>query len=222
MVGIVHLAAILRILLSAVFAAGGLRAYRVLARKNVDRIARAAWSRKKEPPLGTTHVFVCVADHFEPYWLEAQQDVAHERVKRWLERYPRAVDGIRDSGGNAPRHSFFYPQEDYDPRCMDMLAELTRQGLGEVEVHLHHDGDTAAGLRDKLVRFTETLHTQHGLLHVDAKTGGPAYAFIHGWTLDNRPAGRYCGVNGELSIQRKPVATPSLIHRRRTQPNHRS
>ncbi len=197
-----HLAAIIRVLLSAVFAAGGLRVYRVLARKNVDRIARAAWSRKKEPPLGTTHLFVCVADHFEPYWLEAHQDVAHERVRRWLERYPRAMDGIRDNGGNAPRHAFFYPQEEYDPRCMDMLAELSRAGLGEVEVHLHHDRDTAEGLRDKLVRFTDTLHTQHGLLHVDPATGRPVYAFIHGnWTLDNsHPQGKYCGVNGELSI----------------------
>ncbi len=197
-----HLAMLLRVVVSAVFAAGGFRAYRVLSRKNVDRIARSSLSRRKESATGTTHLFVCVADHFEPYWLEAHQTVAHERVRRWIERYPRAVDGIRDNGGTAPRHAFFYPQEEYDPRCLDMLSELARAGLGEVEVHLHHDRDTAEGLREKLATFTDTLHRQHGLLHVDPATGRPAYAFIHGnWTLDNsHPHGHYCGVNGELSV----------------------
>jgi hypothetical protein len=197
-----HLATVVRILLSAAFAAGGFRAYRILSRKNVDRIARAAVSRKKETQEGTTHLFVCVADHFEPYWLEADRTLAHARVQRWVDHYPRAVETIRDNGGNAPRHTFFYPAEEYDPRCMDKLAELVRAGLGQVEIHLHHDRDTADGLRDKLARFTGALHHQHGLLHVDPTSRRPVYAFIHGnWTLDNSdPQGMYCGVNGELRV----------------------
>ncbi len=197
-----HLGLVARILASAVVAAGSLRAYRVMSRKNVDRIARAALARHKEPYQGTTHIFVCVADHFEPYWLEPTREVAHERVRRWLDRYPSAVAGIHDNGGSAPRHSFFYPQEEYDPHCMDMLAQLVHAGLGEVEVHLHHDRDTAENLREKLLTFAHTLRSKHGLLHTDPKTGLPGYAFIHGnWTLDNSdPHGAYCGVNGELRV----------------------
>lgn len=197
-----HLATVLRIVIAAVVAAGGLRAYRIMSRKNVDRIARASFARRKEAPEHTTHLFVCVADHFEPYWINTDRDLAHERVRRWQEGYPRAVAGLIDNGGNSPRHNFFYPQEEYDPHCLDMLAQLARAGLGEVEVHLHHDRDTAASLREKLVRFTDDLHSKHGLLHTDPVTGRPTYAFIHGnWTLDDSdPHGAYCGVTGELQI----------------------
>ncbi|HEU4929406.1 MAG TPA: hypothetical protein VFU38_06210 [Candidatus Krumholzibacteria bacterium] len=199
---VTHAGAIARLLLSAAFAVGGIRAYRVMSRKNVDRIARAAVARRREPHRGTVHLFVCVADHFEPFWLDATRDVALSRVRRWLEHYPRAVDGIRDNGGTAPRHTFFYPQEEYDAECIDMLAQLTRSGLADVEVHLHHDHDTAEGLRAKLTQFTDVLHRRHGLLHTDQRTNRPAFAFIHGnWALDNSdPRGRYCGVNGELRV----------------------
>lgn len=193
---------IARALVSIAFAAGGFRVYRILTKKNVDRILRARLSRRKESQEGTTHVFVCVADHFEPYWYGADHAVALARVRRWTEGYPRAVEGIRDRGGNAPRHVFFYPQEEYDRECVAMLAQLVKSGLGEVEVHLHHDNDTSEGLREKLLAFTDTLYREHGLLHVDPVTRRPAYAFIHGnWTLDNsHPRGRYCGVNDELRV----------------------
>jgi hypothetical protein len=176
------------------------RAVALLRRKNVDRILRAAISRPRERHDGTTHVFVCVADHYEPYWHGADATVARERVQRWLDRYPGAMEGIRDRGGNAPRHAFFYPQEEYDARCLDMLAELARARLGEVEVHLHHDRDTSAALRERILQFTDTLQRVHGLLHRDGAR--PVYAFIHGnWTLDNsHPAGKNCGVDDELRV----------------------
>jgi hypothetical protein len=178
------------------------RGYRVLVRKNVDRIVRASFVRRRETHDGTTHVFVSVVDHYEPYWHGADRALAHERVRRWLDGYPRALEGIRDNGGSAPRHAYFYPQEEYDPHCLDMLSDLARRGLGEVEVHLHHDRDTAAALREKLLGFTDTLHRAHGVLHTDPATGRPVYAFIHGnWTLDHsHPRGANCGVVGELNV----------------------
>jgi hypothetical protein len=177
-------------------------AARLAARKNVGRILRASLARRREARDVTTHLFVCVADHYEPYWQGAGADLAHQRVRRWLDHYPRAVSDLRDNGGNAPRHVFFYPQEEYDPRCLDALAELARRGLGEVEVHLHHDRDTSAGLRAKLAGFADTLRREHGLLHDDPVTRRPVYAFIHGnWTLDNsHPRGKYCGVDDELRV----------------------
>jgi hypothetical protein len=122
-----------------------------------------------------------------------------------------------------PRHTFFYPEEEYDPVCLDRLRDLTGQGYGEVEIHLHHRNDTPDGLREKLVRFRDVLREQHGLLGETGATAGRArergqardaaderrsggdgvaYGFIHGnWALCNsRPDGDWCGVNEELGI----------------------
>jgi hypothetical protein len=46
-------------------------------------------------------------------------------------------------------------------------------------VHLHHDQDTADGLREKLASFTEKHQKQHGLLTKDEE-GRIRYGFIHG------------------------------------------
>jgi len=127
--------------------------------------------------------------------------VESDRVARWANKYPRAVAGLADCRGRPPQHTFFYPQEEYEPEHLEGVARLCRRGLADVEVHLHHDHDTADGLREKLERFTRTLHDEHGLLRKDAD-GRIRYGFIHGnWALDNsRPDGQWCGVNNELSV----------------------
>jgi hypothetical protein len=86
-----------------------------------------------------------------------------------------------------------------------MLAGLCRAGYGEVEVHLHHDNDTAENLRRTLLDFKLALAERHGLLSRDRETGEVAYGFIHGnWALDNsRSDGRCCGVNNELDVLRE-------------------
>jgi hypothetical protein len=152
-------------------------------------------------PQSLRHVFLCIADHWEPKWSRPSRQTERERVARWARDYPVLASQFTDCRGRHPQHTFFYPEEEYEPEHLDALSEIQRQGFGDVEVHLHHDRDTAAGLREKLSRFTETLHNRHGLLHKDAG-GRLRYAFIHGnWALDNsRPDGRWCGVNNELSI----------------------
>jgi hypothetical protein len=142
-----------------------------------------------------------VADHWEPKWSRPPRQVERDRVARWSQEYPRLAQAFADSLGRPPQHSFFYPQEEYEPEHLDALVTICRQGLGDVEVHLHHDNDTADGLCEKLCRFTAALHERHGLLRRDTQ-GRIRYAFIHGnWALDNsRPDGRWCGVNNELSI----------------------
>src|SRR5262249_32186754 len=84
------------------------------------------------------------------------------------------------------------------------LAELCHSGLGEFEVHLHHDADTSEHLKSTLARFTDTLAQRHGLLSRDQQ-GRLAYGFIHGnWALDNSHAdGMHCGVNDEITILRQ-------------------
>lgn len=153
---------------------------------------------------GPQRVFLAVCDHFEPDWGGASEEVRRERVARWGQDFPRSVDGLADSRGRPPQHTFFFPLEEYRPQLLDQLAQLCHGGWGEVEVHLHHDGETASQLRDRLEWFRDTLHREHGLLHRD-RQGRIRYGFIHGnWALNNsHPDGRWCGVNDELTVLRE-------------------
>ena len=164
----------------------------------------AQWPRRlrKRDGAVTTHVYFCFCDHYEPYWRKADTATARRRVQHWLDAYPRVASAHRDSDGQPPRHSFFYPEEEYDEQILDGLADLCRAGYGDIEVHLHHDNDTAANMSATLQRYTRLLHERHGMLRRDPATGQILYAFIHGnWALDNsRPDGRWCGVDNELKV----------------------
>lgn len=151
------------------------------------------------------HLLLCICDHYEPKGGAASPDVARARVRRWAEQYPRRFAAFHDSDGRPPRHTFFYPAEEYEPQLLDQIAELCYAGFGEVEVHLHHDGALEEGLRRQLLDFTGILSRRHGLLARHKQNGKLAYGFIHGnWALNNsRPDGRWCGVNDEISILRQ-------------------
>ena len=120
----------------------------------------------------------------------------------WRKQWPEIAARHRDADGRPPQYGFFYPAEEYRPELLDPLAEMTRLGIGDVEVHLHHDADTSAGFAEKVRAFTEALHSRHGLLR--RHDGKLAFGFIHGnWALDNgRPDGRWCGVNDEIRVLR--------------------
>jgi hypothetical protein len=192
-------------LLSAPAAAIG-RITAPIARRGLDRWllpymfqAPGRWARRVGRPA---HVLLCIADHFEPARGGADRRLAEERLAPWILDYPRLFERFRDADGRPPRHTFFYPLEEYEPWALDALAGLCRRGFGEVEVHLHHDGETPDSLRARLLGFKEVLNRGHGLLPRDRVTGRTAYGFIHGnWALDNsRPDGRWCGVNNEIDI----------------------
>jgi hypothetical protein len=121
-------------------------------------------------------------------------------VQRWHEAWPRIAARHQDSAGRSPQYCFFYPEEEYRPNLLSPLAELTRRGIADVEVHLHHDKDTREGFTEKLDRFTRTLSTDHGLLRL--RDGRLGFGFIHGnWALDNaRPDGRWCGLDDEITL----------------------
>jgi hypothetical protein len=163
--------------------------------------------RRRYLPAGDeeVHVLICIADHFEPKSYGATRAQGRRRVQTWRQQYPKQFSQFRDSDGRPPRHTFFFPIEEYEPEYLDDLAELCRAGFGEVEIHLHHNDDTSAGLRDKLVRFRDLLVERHGLLARHRATGAIGYAFIHGnWALCNaRADGCWCGVNNELTILRE-------------------
>jgi hypothetical protein len=189
--------------------AGVVIAAREARRRGLDRwlvpyLLRAVRGRRRAPgePI---HLLLCIADHYEPLWNGAPGDVADARIATWLREYPRRFAGFRDSDGRPPRHTFFYPIDQYVPAHAEALAGLCRDGFGEVEVHLHHDGDTSDALRATLTAHKVLMARRHGLGARDRGTGELVYAFIHGdWALDNsRPDGRCCGVNDELDVLRE-------------------
>jgi hypothetical protein len=147
-------------------------------------------------------VFIAICDHYEPEWGNPSIETALARVQRWHDDYPRLFSDFRDVDGRPPRHTFFYPQDQYRPEYLDVLARLCEQGFGEVDVHLHHHDDTPEGLEEKLETFRQTLYHQHGVLRRDPVTNEIVYGFIHGnWSLCNsRRDGQWCGVDHEIPI----------------------
>lgn len=168
----------------------------------IGSYVRPAEPRSVNSPDEDLHVLIAVCDHFEPECYGATHQTACDRVARWVEMYPRLFESFRDVDGRPPQHTFFFPQDEYRPEYLDELAGLCARGFGDVDVHLHHDGDTAEQLAEKLESFRETLAYRHGLLRKDPQTGRVVYGFIHGnWALCNaRPDGRWCGVDQELSV----------------------
>jgi hypothetical protein len=165
--------------------------------KNVHLWLPSYLQRRPPAPVTPTHVFFCFVDHFEPLWDKASRHQGLERVEHWFENYPRLADQFYDADGRTPQHTFFYPAEEYVPEYLDLLGRLCQRGYGEVEIHLHHDNDTAENLRQIIEDFKTKLKS-HGFLSQGR------YGFIHGnWSLDNsRPDGRWCGVNNELHVLR--------------------
>ena len=148
-------------------------------------------------------LWVALTDHYEPMGGNVPLETGRARVGAWEDRWPHiAADAPKDSSGNPPCFTAFYPQEEYQREILDHITALTKTGTVDVEVHLHHDNDTAAIFTDKVRTFTAQLRENHGLLH--DHNGRMMFGFIHGnWALDNsRPDGRWCGVTGELQLLR--------------------
>src|SRR5215468_4024724 len=90
----------------------------------------------------TRHLIVVVANHFEPSWradysfcdLETQK----RRVDSWVKEARAAGRELRDHDGTPFRHTYFYPAEQYHRSLIEMLTHLEAEGLGDIEVHLHH------------------------------------------------------------------------------------
>lgn len=159
--------------------------------------------RKRSHSAKPKRIWIAITDHFEPLGGGASINTALARVARWRDRWPRiAGDAPRDAAGQCPQYSFFYPQEEYRRDLLDGIAEMVRQGTGDVEVHLHHDNDQRDSFTKKITEFCRRLSGDHGLLH--QQDGRTIFGFIHGnWALDNsRPDGRYCGLNGEIALLR--------------------
>jgi hypothetical protein len=153
------------------------------------------------------HVIVTVANHFEPAW-SALGDLDHksqlQRLKEYCKLAATIGDAVRDVDGTKFRHTNFYPAEQYHPDILDIMAEMQADGLGEVEIHLHHGvgrPDTSENLERQLVEFRDVLAERHRCLSRKAGDEQPKYAFVHGnLALANSCGGRFCGVDNEMEI----------------------
>lgn len=156
------------------------------------------------------HIIFTIANHFEPAW-SAGGPLDHKAQMARLKAYQKLAretgEAVRDTDGTKFRHTNFYPAEQYDPEILDIMAEMQADGLGEVEVHLHHGverPDTEENLRKVLVEFRDTLAERHKCLSVMNGYESPMYAFVHGnLALANSCGGRNCGVDSEMQILRE-------------------
>ena len=162
-----------------------------------DRLRKAV--RRGKPK----RAWVAITDHYEPLGMGASVETALGHVAKWRDKWPRiANDAPRDSSGQRPQYSFFYPQEEYRRDLLDGIAEMVHLGVADVEVHLHHDNEEHESFIRKVTEYCHRLTGDHGLLR--QQDGRTIFGFIHGnWALDNsRPDGRWCGLNGEIAMLR--------------------
>ena len=84
-------------------------------------------------PSGTKHVMFCFVDHYEPQWLNKDNiELERKRVDRWMTDYPLMASKFTDSDGCHPKHSFFYPEEEYRKEHLDKISDLCAKGFGEI------------------------------------------------------------------------------------------
>ena len=153
------------------------------------------------------HLIFTIADHFEPAW-SANGNLDIDSQRRRLDEYHKLArktgEAVLDADGTKFRHTNFYPAEQYDRQLLETMAEMQREGLGEVEIHLHHGvekPDTAENLRKVLTEFRDCLAEEHECLSRFDGAGEPKYAFVHGnLALANSAGGKYCGVDEEMRI----------------------
>jgi hypothetical protein len=157
---------------------------------------------------GPRHLIFLVANHYEPAWNEAGSDLTWSqqcvRVEEWSRMARRIGQSVVDVDGTSFRHTNFFPAEQYHPDLLERLASLQDEGLGDVEIHLHHGvdkPDSAENLRQVLIDFRDVLAEEHKLLSRESEHGMPMYAFVHGnLALANSAGGRCCGVDSEMQI----------------------
>ena len=147
-----------------------------------------------------SHIIFVVANHYEPgVGRQAAAPVDH-----WCKLARSTGRSLKDHDGTFFRHTYFFPAEQYDCASIDKLAALQDEGLGEVEVHLHHGvdkPDNASNTRRLLETFRDTLAYKHNCLSLDASSSLPQYAFVHGNSaLANSAGGRNCGVDSEMQV----------------------
>ena len=157
---------------------------------------------------GPTHILFTFVDHFEPHDPAA--------VERWITDYPALARLHRDADGVPPQHTWFWyfgrSDEEESLQFLRQLSQLSFEGWGEVELHLHHFNDNERTFLKKMDRMIG-LSQKVGAMVTAEPTPRTAFGFIHGmWALDNSRNGQHCGVNNELALLRRLGCYADFTH----------
>jgi len=160
----------------------------------------------------TRDILFCIADHFEPDWGAANA----ERLAPFLEGFRSLALEFQDADGCPPKITWFVKEgvgESPGDATLGLLAPLVRQGLGEVEVHIHlrerYDSEQRA-IEDfvSLVQKKMDAYQPYGFCHYASESGEARvrFGFVQGdWALDNsrlEETGQRirCGINTQLRL----------------------
>ena len=117
------------IIVSLLILIGAVFFYLVLKSRNIDiwfaAYVKDRYSVKAGVKVAEKTIYVCLADHFEPYFGNVSPEEARLLVERWDRSYRAAAAGHVDSFGNPPKHSYFYPIEEYDA---DLFSKIYNYG----------------------------------------------------------------------------------------------
>ena len=105
----------------------------------MNALERARARRARTSRL--THIMFLVCDHYEPQHDAKTPGQPAERVQTWLREYARFQARFVNAFGTSPLHTWFYPPH-HGEEHLKALSQMVFDGLGEVELHYHHDGDT--------------------------------------------------------------------------------
>lgn len=172
----------------------------------IGSYAKQGMKRRPKPKSGEPlDIIFCIVDHFEPIQKGSTRKEERERIRVWIENYPKIASRHCDSNGRVLQHTWFYPGEAYDAEYLHGLVQMCRNGYGDIEFHHHHHYETPEGLRRSITDCLEKF-AKHGACVI--KNGNSLqyrYGFIHGnMALDNsRFDDKWCGVNNELIILRE-------------------
>jgi len=188
--GSVLVLALVVLYLSATAARVYARQYYIFLPDYIRTSLQPSSARDDRTSSAPTHIFFLFVDHFEPDW-------SVERTTQWAQRYRALARRHLDSSGRPAQHTWFYPGDQIDDGVLGVLQSLMRDGLGEVEFHFHHDGDTAETLALSWKYAIPEMQKFGFMKTVDGRT---AFAFIHGNESLDDSSGEYCGVRDELRL----------------------
>lgn len=160
---------------------------------------------------GPTHILFAFVDHFEPH--------NQATIDRWGSGYPAMASRHRDADGKHPQHSWFWFFSRSDGReslsFLQQLARLSYDGFGDVELHLHHTGDTEPTFLNHIGWMIRLSQWTGAMVTAEAHPR-TTFGFIHGmWALDNSrdpERGSDCGINHELLLLRRLGCYADFTH----------
>ena len=168
---------------------------------NSIRLAIASLFRGFRARPRPTHIIFCMVDHYEPGTGNVTRGTEEGRVENLLRKFPKLVDCHRDSSGNVPKRTWFFPPHYHRYHSLKKLVSLCEGGYGEIELHLHH-GKIRPDSPENLTRTIMQCIEEYSYFGIfGCEDGRKRYGFIHGdWALNNSRKGQFCGVDNEIEI----------------------